>query len=383
MKAKIIVFLDSKLMRLFYVFFVIFLILIVIILPIILTSRPKGAILAFNRDSNSGTREAFVEKVLNDDPDTFSPGSNVREVKNNDLMISAVKNNENSIGYVSFGTIAEFDIDGQPQLKEGINLIDFASFENIVPSKENIENEAYVPSRNFNIFFRIKNDSQESSILKYNWIDSTLPSDVSDEVMNLNANLKSSFLFFSWILYSKDAYYILDENSQIPTGILDETERIDFNDFVVESYISNTNLITTGNWEIEIVGSTSANSIVKKLSIFFEEKIESKYSNLDVIFTLATNGSSDAFSPIIPGTTEPYIGLQSREPKDSELEKWNWTMDDVETPYNSFAKDVILVIFNNKDISYSTRLNVNSETMNDLYSKGDYFYYSDIFTNFE
>ncbi|BDU67656.1 MAG: hypothetical protein TYPL_3090 [Candidatus Tyloplasma litorale] len=384
-KLKLKIICDSNIFRVIMSIFIIICLALVIILPSILNARPSWSVMAFNRDSSSGTREAFAEKVL--DNDSFSPGFNAREVRNNDAMINAVASNGPSVGYVSFGTIAEFEND-KPVLKKEFSdkhpNIDFASFESqnengewekYEPTLNNIKSSNY-PSRNFNSFFRVRNGEDESTILNFDydyWKNQN--TDVSYIDTN-NNNLKGSYLFYSWMNYSTKAGEIIEEDGEISTDLADMGGRIDFTKSTIENYTNDVNLEKGSHISVEIVGSTSATSVVTSLTKYFQEAISPWF---DYNFVIATNGSGDAFKEAVPGATDAYIGLQSREASEDELKSWGWTENS--NSYNAFAIDAILIIYNTNNTNYDERPTTNSEILNELYTNNKHVYYGygDIF----
>lgn len=376
LKVRLKIIVESRAAKWILSLFIVALLITVILLPSILTARPKGSVLAFNRDATSGTREAFVEKVLmpEEHGGVFSPGKNVREASNNESMIRAAMNNKNSVSYVSFGTIAEFDSDGNAKVRDNIKNIDFASFEGVSPDLDEIKNGNYYPSRNFNAFFRVEKGSLESEILKYDFSNNTIESNVTD----LPNNLKASYFFYSWMNESNAAIEIINSGSEIS---FNETG-IDFNRETAISYSENVSLNTNEEIRIEIVGSTSANKVLNELEDEFKSEIELQFSNINIQFVNATNGSGDAFKESVPGAQESYIGLQSREAKESEYSNWGWNLDELDQVYKPFAIDAILIIFNNQDLEYEGRLNTTSDLMWELYANDNYIYYENLFTNY-
>ncbi len=84
-------------------------------------------------------------------------------------MITFVQREKNSVGYVSFGTVAEFDEAGNPILRDrpGAENISFTTFNGVVPTYDNIMTGEYEAARNFNLFFRVVEGSAEAEILNY------------------------------------------------------------------------------------------------------------------------------------------------------------------------------------------------------------------------
>ncbi len=431
-KLKIRIIWESTITKIILTCSIVVILLLAIILPSILTSRPNGSILAFNRDATSGTREAFVEKVIEPgdwDEDyneyeeganfkeVWSPGMNVREVRNNDSMITFVQREKNSVGYVSFGTIAYFDEEGNPFLRtdrDGMDNISFTSFEGVVPTKEAVLSGEYSASRNFNLFFRVNEDSNEYQITNYDWSNDSIDSESLSAINSVdNSNdLKAAYFFYNWILQSEEAAQIINESGELSYSSFDDERGLWFNEDgeseKLDSYIDQTGLNVKNNILIEIVGSTSATAVMTDLTNEFDQIVSDKYdlSDEQLKFVLATNGSGDAVSTSSPaGTDHPFIGMQSKDQDYSGLSPWGESYLNDETGeynskvYSAFAKDAILIIYNTESslngVSLSeykpTELDVwgatpeeggvpeGYKTLYDLYTLGDYMSYEDLF----
>ncbi len=382
-KLRLKIIWESTVTKVALIVTIVFVLMLAIILPSILNARPKGSVIAFNRDVTSGTREAFVEKVLEQDPDEFSPGKNVLEASNNESMIKATLKNEYSTGYVSFGTVAEFDETGKAVLKDGIDSskLSFATLNSVSPDKANIIDGTYSGQRNFNMFLRVENESPDYAITTYDFENNTMIDDVS----SLDDSLKASALFYNWIIYSQEALEVFEngypELDIDPSGELPiTTDRYVMDEDYLNTYIKNTQ-ITDDHIRIEVVGSSSASAVMEELSEVFEHEVNSIYSD-SLEFVIATNGSGDAFKKSIPGVENSYIGMQSREAKDEELSNWGYdSVDDL--TYHPFAIDAILVIYNNEHLSNEdkqTSYNVTSEDLNNLYQSNEIVMWEDLFT---
>ncbi len=427
-KLKLRIIWEATITRIIIAVTLVVLLLLAIILPSMLTSRPKGSVLAFNRDASSGTREAFVKKVLDVDDDLWTPGSNVREVRNNDAMITFVQREKNSVGYVSFGTVAEFDEAGNPLLRDrpGAENISFTTFNGVIPTYDNIMTGEYEAARNFNLFFRVVEGSAEAEILNYDWTNFALDQSSMNEVNSTeNANdLKVAYLFYSWIMGSQEAYDIVNESGELPYSYIEDatagldvdlddntfTERTPwFNDTWAEStidkYVKSMD-IETGIL-IEIVGSTSATAVMTDLTETFDEVVSTAYglSEKDLEFVLVTNGSGDAMKTSIPGADHPFIGMQSKDQSADGFEGWgNYAFEDGtynDKVYSSFAKDAILMIYNTDgvkgiepatlDITRDTAVMLytdkdvaeENEFLDDTSNYPEYFYYNTLFSNYE
>lgn len=391
-KTKIII--NSPITKVIIVTIMILSLFLAIILPSIFLSPPKGSVTAYNRDPASGTREVFAEKVLTEKE--FTPGNNVREVSSNDSMLRVVSQNKDSIGYVSFETVAGFNDDEtvkiKPEYEDEISFLLFADKNGnpVSPTKKNIilgmegNGEGYTPARSFNIFFRVVQGSEESKILNYDW-DNIDNNSEWEEISLLDDNLLISYLFMNWVMYSHASYNYMNDNGEIPFN--SESMLWTDDEQSISDYINFTHLSEGEDLTIGIVGSTSVKPLIADLSKEFIDLMN--IYEIDVVFNISTNGSSDAFKKSIPGINNPYIGVQSRNPKDSELESWGWEEGSQDEVYGSFVIDAILIIYNihssykleegEEEILDGTSLYTNSKLMLELYTSQKFMSYKDIF----
>lgn len=103
----------------------------------------------YTRDTTSGTREGFFEKIGFTEAQKDStkiPGS--VEVSGNGTMLSSVKGDEYGIGYASLASI-------DSELKA-------LSFEGVEATEENVVNGTYKLTRNFNYIIRTEEDMTET-----------------------------------------------------------------------------------------------------------------------------------------------------------------------------------------------------------------------------
>lgn len=368
MKVKLRIIWESRIAKVILISFVVFCFALIIILPSVLNGRKHGELIAYNRDATSGTREAFAEKVLNEDPDTFTPGKNVLEASNNESMIKSVSKNKYSTAYVSAGTIVNMT-DDSVAVKDGKKNIGISSFNGVTPTLNNIKNNYYEPQRNFNAFFRVEANSQESKII--NW--------QAEDVSYLSDDLKASYAFYYWFEYSNEAANLINEGSEIAYDF--DRERIDISKSDLDFYINKTKL-DSNDIRIEIVGSSSAQASMEELTDYAEEQLSILYPEVNFEFIVATNGSGDAFSKKVPGTTgSDYIGMQSREAKPSEYEEWGYTIDNYSNVYKPFAIDAIIIIYNNQHLSEKDIiLNTTQERMDKLYTSDDLLQFDEVFS---
>ena len=101
---------------------------------------PDDKITVYTRDSSSGTRECFTEKI--GIPGAKKDGNMVSSaaiVSDNGSMISSIKNDSKAIGYVSFDSVAN---------NTDVKAL---SIENVAATVDNVKNGSYVLQRYFNI----------------------------------------------------------------------------------------------------------------------------------------------------------------------------------------------------------------------------------------
>ncbi|NOQ50229.1 MAG: hypothetical protein GQ557_01005, partial [Mycoplasmataceae bacterium] len=318
--------------------------LIIAPITLIFTTNNFNQIYAYNRDTNSGTYEAFNEKVL--DADGYqeennldkSPKNsyNVMEVSSNDRMISNVSRNKNTIGYVSIGTIGSFDEDGifiKDEQYSDFDVLNFSTTTNengvdivIEPTYENIIDETYEPTRSFNEFFRVPNPNSskrtdESEILLLTPQESTDASNSywntsevdGDILISLSNEEKLSFAYYEWILYSQTAADIIKEEGEIiqqdrPNLLEPNEAKVAGNQLYEILYGIPLNLseLTPDDHEvinIEQVGSTSVQSLITT----FEATLNPKLDPYNIKITHNQSGSGSASSLGAPaGSTNPY-----------------------------------------------------------------------------
>lgn len=115
----------------------------------------EKTITRYTRDTESGTREGFFEKIGFKDAqkdNTVIP--NAVEVSSNGAMLQAVKNDEYGIGYVSLATISS-----------DVKSVDF---EGVEATEENVNNGTYKLTRNFVYITRVSEDMsvKEQALVK-------------------------------------------------------------------------------------------------------------------------------------------------------------------------------------------------------------------------
>ncbi len=361
-------------------------IMLVIFLPFLLSGKttPTNPVIAYNRDSISGTREAF-ENSINFDENNQRYTSNVLTVSGNDDMIRKVSNSTNSFGYASLFSLITKDKEGNYVLKDNsyriLNLNDVNPIEDI---KNNMDN--YASKREFNIFFRV--DSKYNTFIQDNLYNSStdnlwdegITTPVGDwkgfsEAYKINNSLDLnvflySFLFYNWLLFSSSAYEVLPLSLSL--------NDVNFNKGM-QNFITNVGVFSDAyeasneNIDIYLVGSTSVASSLTNAEKNFLEDLSNIFASLkitetdNIIFNQNLKGSGDAFkSDTNIGSsmpTKPWIAFQSRSPEEINLDKGNYFHQTNETiiggedkyditensVYASFQIDAIAFIINSKE----------------------------------
>ncbi|MCE5328810.1 PstS family phosphate ABC transporter substrate-binding protein [bacterium] len=115
---------------------------------------PDSTIVAVARDSNSGTGEYFLQKVIQKDQkekdNDYSP--NCLRLQSNSDIVNQIANNEDSIGYVGLG-----------YLKDAGSSVNVVSVKNddgsaaVIPSSQTIADKSYPISRDLFIYANSKN----------------------------------------------------------------------------------------------------------------------------------------------------------------------------------------------------------------------------------
>lgn len=103
----------------------------------------------YTRDTSSGTREGFFEKIGYADASKSNsaiPGA--IEVGSNGVLLTSVQGDEYGIGYVSLASVTS-----------DVNAI---KFEGVEPTEENVNNGTYKLTRNFNYITRTQDDMSDT-----------------------------------------------------------------------------------------------------------------------------------------------------------------------------------------------------------------------------
>ncbi len=336
------------------------LILLMIFIPLLFSvssgNNSSSATIGYNRDSVSGTRDAFEDAIdFDEENQTFS--QNVLTVSGNSDMINKVMSNNNSIGYASLITVLEQQ-DGIYDVKDGLNILDFNGVDPLVSSGLNESTppanplDDYKAKRYFNVFFRV--DGKYNDLIFDNlyinkdmnnlWAESgsfidsenqydQFKQEYNVESVNDEQVLLYSFAYFNWLLFSESAkeemLIIYDQGADRPS--FDES----YDNFLQNVLLNSPDLITNDSNPIQVVtvGSTSVSPTVTATSIVFVEETVAKVQELGytpkIEFQSDAVGSGDAFNPDPPSvTSHAWIAMQSRASKDSEEIKFNQSLEE-------------------------------------------------------
>ncbi len=115
------------------------------------------AVVPYTRDTNSGTREGFMEKIGLDSAkkDNSSLKTTVQEVASNGAMIQALSTNEYGIGYFSHDSIKDAS-------DLGVKVLNYGGVE---PTETNILNGTYKLARSFNYCYANETDATKKTIV--------------------------------------------------------------------------------------------------------------------------------------------------------------------------------------------------------------------------
>lgn len=351
---------EKNLKKSLLILFLVFVIVIVLVLIILSFFINNINLYAYNRDSNSGTREAFEESIdFNSEEDKYS--ENVFEVSGNDIMFSKVAQTSNSIGYVSLDTA--YKEDGEPS-RDGIKILGTEAIHNPEDIEDNIAD--YDAKRPFNVFFRVSKDlssrlhlsdnlyinskyasskNQQANIWDKDFIippEWNLSEDTYTVTNDYQAKFALSFLFFNWLLYSNDSNSILSLfykplNEEVfsffdtNTNSLDDPFQVYLDHTGLDEYLDFTS--ENNRFEISTQGSTSVVSSLNDL-MYDEEngfiKICEDYG-FYINYEQLHLGSGDAFKNNLATSSEIFLGFQSRGFKDEEPtgSDWGYTEEDI------------------------------------------------------
>ena len=113
---------------------------------------------AYTRDTNSGTREGFMEKIGYKEAakDDTKLNKRVKPVASNGDMLSALEQSDYGIGYFSFDSKEEAE-------KNNVKLL---NFENVTPSEDSILDGSYKLARDFNYCIAEETDANKKLIVE-------------------------------------------------------------------------------------------------------------------------------------------------------------------------------------------------------------------------
>lgn len=221
------------------------------------TSSKEGfdtskSITKYTRDTTSGTREGFFEKIdFKDAQKDDSVISSAVVVSGNGTMLSSVEGDEYSIGYASLASVGD-------TLKK-------LQFEGVDATEENVINGTYNLKRSFNYITRVAEDMSETEA----------------------ALVKG----FSLYMYSKEGLAIIKDNDGIiATNAIKEAES--WSTIVAKSENADVASVcsATSKTTIYFGGSTSVEKMAKALT--------TAYAGVCSGFSASHNhtGSGDAYS---------------------------------------------------------------------------------------
>ena len=213
----------------------------------------------YTRDTTSGTRDGFFSKIgigsakssSASDPDNTGDNrikSGVVQVSSNADMLVKIQNDTYGLGYASLASVLE-DTTGK---------IKALKYEGVEASEENVLNETYKLTRNFN--YIIRNDYEADS---------------------KKGKLVSAFVTF---MFSKDGQRIMKENDGILNVTGESWSKLseEYKDVLNDETLS---------FEIKVGGSTSVQKMSQKLTSSFISYVKSS----NVKFTHNHGGSGDAY----------------------------------------------------------------------------------------
>ena len=129
------------------------------------SSLPDAEIYVVVRESGSGTRGTFEEYTI-DEFDLTIDSTKVHEQSSNPAVLNAVKNTENSIGYIGFGFLTDDVVPVSLAVEEGADYVP--------ATLENIQGGTYAISR---LLYLVTSSPVESGSLAERFIDFILSSE--------------------------------------------------------------------------------------------------------------------------------------------------------------------------------------------------------------
>lgn len=265
----------------------------------------------YTRDTTSGTRDGFMTKIGLEDAKTDNSKlvSGFVSVASNGDMVTSIKNDEYGIGYISLSSLAS-----NTELK-GLK------FDNVEPTEENVLNNKYTLTRNFNYVYR--NDYSDT--------------DKAGQIVKA----------FQAYLSTSDAKTIIKSNDGIVS--------ISTSDPTWSSIKSNYPICEENNSTVTVKfgGSTSCDKICNALTAAFKSLCG------NFIAEHSHNGSGDAYKYTQgaekDGANKLDWGWLSRELKSSEAA--------TEGSYGLVCTDAIVAVVNSKN----TYTNTDKDTLKAIY----------------
>lgn len=263
-------------------------------------------ITVYTRDTTSGTRGAFFEAIGLADLAGSNQGlvEGFVEVGSNGDMMASVRNDNNSIGYISLFGLKDSNLKG-------------LSYNNVVANEANVLNGTYELKRPFMYIRKAEDDIQ---------------TDIEKQLVN-------AFIAF---MNSREGKEIIKNNDGIVEGLDQAT---DWDDLKADHALA---LAAGEQVEIHFGGSTSVEKIAKALSEAFQA-LAPRFKPMH-----SHSGSGAAFT----GTRNDgtlHLGFASRELKDDEK---------VAGQYNRVAWDAVVVVVN----SNNNITNLTSQQIKDIFT---------------
>jgi phosphate transport system substrate-binding protein len=226
----------------------------------------------YTRDTTSGTRDGFFTGIgLSSAKEDNTPlKKGYIEVDSNGDMISAIKNDENGIGYISLSSLEDSGLKG---------LV----YEGVEPTEANVLNSSYKLTRNFNYCIR--------------------------ESYKKEKNKEICLAFIAYTSTVEGKATIKDKGGILETSSLDKS----WNEIKTDYSISS---LDNSNVTINVGGSTSVKSIVSALLLEFSSMCGNFKYNYN------PTGSGDAYKRTNGseknGTNACDLAFASREFKSDE-----------------------------------------------------------------
>ncbi len=271
------------------------------------------AIKVYTRDTSSGTRDGFFSTI--DFEEAVKSNEELVdgyvEVDGNGSMITAVKNDEFGLGYISLSSYATSGLNG-------------LTYDGVEATEANVINKSYELTRNFNYMTRVYDDysdTEEAIVKAYvaflSTTDGLATIKANDGIVDIPASAKS------WDDIKAD--YAIPEDASSTT--------------------------------IKFGGSTSVEKIAKALSAQFSQlfgnfKVEHNHT-----------GSSDAYKRLqgdeSTGANKIHVGFASREFKTAE------TVNKTTSTIGTICVDAIVAVVNSKNKNYT---GTDAADLKDIYS---------------